>query len=111
MSAVLLANECRTARTPHRCCECRIKILPGEKYWHYAGLFDGDFVTASTCAACQELRDAVTKDWAPSDWADGIEFGALDEFCHEDEALLPRWKAQLAAAAAAQRRRELEVKA
>lgn len=48
--------EARKARTPHKCCECNVKIVPGERYEHVRGCCEGDWFVADTCARCLELR-------------------------------------------------------
>lgn len=50
-------EKIRTARKEHKCSECRQPILPGEKYEHVTGLWEGHWGTFKTCSACMELRD------------------------------------------------------
>lgn len=47
------------ARTPHKCCECRGVIRPGERYEYVRGLWDGRWSTYRTCADCLHLRCEV----------------------------------------------------
>jgi hypothetical protein len=73
-----------TARKPHKCCECRGLITPGEKYHRFSGIWDGEADTYKTCADCQKLREDVCReddlgiDDMPSfrhlgDWMDTLE--------------------------------------
>jgi len=48
----------RKARKPHRCCECLKTIMPGDKYEHYWGKYDGDTCAINTCIICAEIADA-----------------------------------------------------
>lgn len=53
------------ARTEHRCCECRGRIYPGERYSLFRGCWDGRWSTFKTCEDCVALRkdiDATIKD-------------------------------------------------
>lgn len=43
------------ARKQHKCCECRLPILPGEYYHYAAGKWDGDFMAFKTCLACKVI--------------------------------------------------------
>lgn len=55
------ADFCHTsrpkARKPHKCCECRGTIRPGEIYEHAVGKWNGDILTFDTCTLCLEIRD------------------------------------------------------
>lgn len=51
-----LFRRARTARKPHRCCECHENINPGDRYEDMAGVFDG-FVAYKTCGPCVEIRN------------------------------------------------------
>ena len=44
------------ARKPHKCCECRREIAPGEKYERTVGKWDGQMDTYLTCSECVEIR-------------------------------------------------------
>jgi hypothetical protein len=92
VSNTCLANEHRKARKPHRCCECKIRILPGETYWHYRGVSDGEIHSQNTCDDCEQLRNDVFASWDPWDAAYGMDFESLGEHC-EDEPFLGRWLA------------------
>lgn len=71
-----------TARKPHRCCECRGTIQPGERYERVSGKSDGDVWTVKSCGRCAEIRDAfVCGAWV---------FGELWE--HIEEYMFPVWK-------------------
>lgn len=43
----------RRARKTHRCCECRMPILPGEQHEESFGIWEGDPQTFRTCEVCQ----------------------------------------------------------
>lgn len=45
------------ARKQHTCCECREKILPGQKYESCTGKWEGDMRTYKTCLLCVEIRN------------------------------------------------------
>lgn len=45
----------RKARKRHRCDECRGEIIPGQKYEHASGLWDGDLLDFKTCLSCKDL--------------------------------------------------------
>lgn len=51
----------RTARKPHRCCECRSTITPGEQYEHVFGVWDGQAASQKTCAQCVLLRSEAMR--------------------------------------------------
>jgi len=39
------------------CCECGSSIDPGEKYYRFTGIWDGEIATWKTCVVCQDVRD------------------------------------------------------
>lgn len=47
------------ARKPHKCCECRRQIQPGESYLRYTGKWDGEMNTYRTCAVCEDIRSSL----------------------------------------------------
>lgn len=53
------SSETVTARKAHKCCECRLPILPGQNYERSAGISDGEMWSHKTCLLCQEIRDAM----------------------------------------------------
>jgi len=73
------------ARRPHRCCECRGTIPPGETYERFEGVWDGQFSAYKTCTDCTDLRSTTCPD--------GWQFGSLYEevFAHAD--LIPVFNA------------------
>lgn len=73
------------AKQPHRCCECRGTISPGETYERYQGVWSGDFSTYKTCTDCLELRSIVT--------TDGWEFGQMYDEVFERDDLIPVFNA------------------
>jgi len=71
------------ARSTHTCCECGLKINPGEKYEKFKGLWDGEWDRFKTCMKCSELRDRVN--WLHrNDGYEAIPFGCLEEWARED---------------------------
>lgn len=78
------------ARKSHECCECRAKILPGEKYVRCAGVWDfefDEFKQHMECAnACRFVRDRI----------ECIPFGGLKEWWRSDgrhtETKNERWR-------------------
>jgi hypothetical protein len=74
----------RTARKPHRCCECQRTIQPGERYEHAAGKGHGDRVfTAKTCAECSAIRDAlVCGSWVFEQLWEAIEESVFPTWIH-----------------------------
>ncbi len=49
----------RVVRKPHKCCECRGKIIAGERAYYTRGKCEGDWWDGYTCAKCQDLLDYV----------------------------------------------------
>ena len=47
----------RTARKPHRCCECRRVMPPGERYQYISGIWDGHPSMFHTCESCARIRE------------------------------------------------------
>lgn len=47
------------ARKPHTCCECKETIAPGTRYERYAGKWEGEVRTYTTCLPCREIRAAL----------------------------------------------------
>jgi hypothetical protein len=52
-------NEWRTARKQYVCCECGDPILPGAKYEHVFGVWDGDVSVYKTCYLCVRIRKSL----------------------------------------------------
>lgn len=63
---VSIANEWRKARKAHRCIWCGEQIEPGERYFHWRGVFEGDIQSNNWHKECDE---AV----ASEDLRDGFE--------------------------------------
>lgn len=57
--AAVSVEAWRTAKKPHRCCECGETIKPGERYQQVRGLWDGAWITFKTCAECVDTRQQV----------------------------------------------------
>ena len=64
-------REQRTARTAHKCSECRSTIHPGERYEHVRGKWEGDVGTFNTCCRCLALREWVTAHVPCACWTHG----------------------------------------
>ena len=45
----------RKARKEHKCSICQKKIMPGESYHEYAGVYEGDFYYSKECETCQPI--------------------------------------------------------
>jgi len=80
----LQAGECgpdvfsmatRVARKQHVCCECGEYILPGDKYEHVSGCWDGTWDTYKTCGGCVWMRNR----YCSGGWIYGELFEQLEE--------------------------------
>ncbi|TYC93010.1 hypothetical protein [Novosphingobium sp. BW1] len=49
----------RTARKPHRCCECGAWIKPGDRYNYVSGIWDNQPDSHHTCVECVQVRDWI----------------------------------------------------
>ena len=68
---LIFNSEIRTARKPHKCCECHDEIKPGQKYEYAGGLTgNNDFDYYRTCMPCAAIRNR----YCPG----GYIFGELD---------------------------------
>lgn len=47
------------ARKPHRCCECRRIIKPGERYHSFFGVYSWSAERYKWCENCQSLRQTL----------------------------------------------------
>ena len=47
-----------TARKRHKCGECHMEIIPGEKYEYYKGKFDNNIHAHKTCQDCLSMRNS-----------------------------------------------------
>lgn len=45
------------ARKKHKCCECGSDISPGEKYYIYKQVCDGEFYSNKMCMICKGVFD------------------------------------------------------
>ena len=68
----------RKARKPHKCCECRGAIQPGETYHVFSGCWDGEWSDFKTCPDCNKLRSEIGTDCGWHD-GEGLLFGQLYE--------------------------------
>jgi hypothetical protein len=78
------STKTRRARKEHACCECIIPILPGARYEHVSGVWDGDPSSFKTCSSCVEIRDHFA-------CGNGYVFGMLWDDLHEN--FIPEMKA------------------
>ena len=51
----------RTARKPHRCCECGYQIKPKEAYRVVSGKWEGDVSSHKQCERCADLSDSLSE--------------------------------------------------
>lgn len=83
-------EETPRARKPHRCCECRRVINPGEQYHVAFGVWNGDPRRFKWCAQCHALR--VTLDESGGCAC----FGELLDVAYETGIACPvAWRAYL----------------
>lgn len=50
----------RTAKKQHKCYECSLPILPGERYQYATGKCDGSWFESHACPRCLDLIEFVT---------------------------------------------------
>lgn len=72
-------KETRKARTAKTCFECCGPIVPGERYEHVRGKWDGCLDTFRTCDRCLELRDYVEGNVPCVCWMHGEMFNCARE--------------------------------
>lgn len=60
--ATMLQEKIVKAIKPHKCCECRMVINPGEKYNIEVTVYDGDISRYKTCLDCMSLREVFFKE-------------------------------------------------
>ena len=58
-----LIAHIRTARKEYTCCECKAKIIPGEKYEYVVGKWDGEISVIRTCFICSRIREDYCCSW------------------------------------------------
>lgn len=69
----------RTARKPHTCdAGCRQPIMPGEPYLRIAGVWEGDFFSATMHADCSDLSDALRECFDP--YGEGMPWSLVECF-------------------------------
>ena len=76
------------ARKEHRCCECGGRIVIGEIYHLFKGIWD-EPGTYKTCIDCKELRDEIPID-------EGWNFEELGDNWGNDDAFDEKFKAIMA---------------
>lgn len=70
-------SRIRTARKPHKCCECGGAIEAKKRYEYYTVLYDGSWSHHATCLICAEIAEAFC--------CDGRFFGNLWNEFYEDD--------------------------
>lgn len=65
------SQKIRLSRTFHKCCECSLPIVPGEKY-EYVSVMVDSISTHKTCLKCAAVRD-----WLDTQTECCVEFGGL----------------------------------
>lgn len=58
-SPSFFSDSTHVAKKPHKCCECKGPIFPGETYKKRVGVWDGEFSAYKQCVACTDLEDYV----------------------------------------------------
>lgn len=53
------SEKWRRARIEHKCYACREKILPGQRYHYYSGIWDGRPEAYKHCTRCWTMLDAL----------------------------------------------------
>ncbi len=72
-------REIRTARKPHQCEECGIRIMPGQRYEYISGKWADYISSVKVCEACHDLRMWVSNNVPCFCWA----FGHMHEDAQE----------------------------
>lgn len=55
-------EQVRRARKQHKCCECVVPILPGQRYRHGSGISaNGDAFSLKWCCSCDDKMRAFQK--------------------------------------------------
>ena len=54
-------NGISAARKPHRCCECKGTIVPGERHEWFTGKSGGEFFSLKSCRRCCYDRNRVVE--------------------------------------------------
>lgn len=86
-----MREEWRTARKPHRCCECSAWITPRERYHYISGIWDHQAASFHTCVQCVQVRDWISANH--SAWDCEPCFGGL-----YDDMLRADWPPHMVAA-------------
>ena len=91
------STRIRTARKPHKCCECHNTIKQCEKYTFTSGVWDGEPASFKTCQNCWEIHAQTSRyvNLTPSECDDYPCFGGLINwfdnrisFDYQDETLV-----------------------
>lgn len=83
----------RLARKQHRCCECRILIMPRERYQYISGIWSGEPANFKTCLRCAALRNDVHQLCKKQDrYYEGIQFEGLYEEIENSRNPSPEWE-------------------
>jgi hypothetical protein len=81
----------RTARKPHKCCECDRQIDKGETYYYDTVLYDREWDHYKTCADCYSVRNAFFCDG----WPYGDVWMALTEHLRDMRGEIPESKCMM----------------
>lgn len=75
-----ICAQWRTARKEHTCDYCGEKILPGQRYEHYTGKFDGEIYVWKAHEACTFVAQEI---WEYADPDEGMNGDEFNEACCE----------------------------
>lgn len=70
-----------TARKDYKCCECKIIIKKGEKYYRNKGLWENEWDEFIECEECHDLREKLMYEYKKDDIE--IPFGELENILNE----------------------------
>ena len=73
-----ICTQWRTARKEHTCDYCGEKILPGQRYEHYTGKFDGEIYVWKAHEACTFVAQEI---WKYADPDEGMNADEFREAC------------------------------
>ena len=97
--ATMLTEKIVTARIQHKCCECGVDIVSGDKYFKEVGVYEESFLRYKTCMDCVSIRDAFFCDgWIWTTMWDSIKDhvyqsnGLISESCLADLTSIARGK-------------------
>lgn len=73
------------ARKPYFCCECKNEIMPGERYEHVSGLWDGEWAVYHTCLPCSRIREDLLCDWTYGELFETLREALYESGDYDDE--------------------------